>query len=47
MERGIIQAVIRDLKLVAGRHLSGEPGFLQPYAAEKDQYTSFVSKHLN
>lgn len=44
IERGIIEAIIRDLKLVAGRHLSGEPGFLQPYAAEKDQYTSFVSK---
>jgi hypothetical protein len=49
IERGIIEAVIRDLngapRIIAGRHLSGEPEFLQQYVAEKDQYISFLSKH--
>ena len=50
IESGIIEAVIRDLngasRIVAARHLSGEPEFLQQYLAEKDQYTSLVSKHV-
>lgn len=50
IESGIIEAVIRDLngapRIVAGRHLSGEPEFLQQYLTEKDQYTTLVSKHV-
>jgi hypothetical protein len=49
IERGVIEAVIRDLngapRIIAGRHLSGEPEFLQQYLEEKDQYMSLVSKH--
>jgi hypothetical protein len=50
IERGIIEAVIRDLngapRIIAGRHLSGQPEFLRQYLAGKDQYTSLVSKHV-
>lgn len=50
IERGIIEAVIRDLngapRIVAGRHLSGESEFLKQYLEEKDQYMSLVSKHV-
>lgn len=49
VERGIIEAVIRDLngapRIIAGRHLSGEPEFLQQFLDEKGQYMALVSKH--
>lgn len=50
IEDAIIENDIRNLngasRVIAGRHLSGEPEFLQQYLEEKDQYMALVAKHV-
>ena len=50
IEDASIENDIRNLngasRVIAGRHLSGEPEFLHQYLEEKDQYMAQLAKHV-